>query len=278
LAGPGPNYFSDSTNNVWVDTAGQLHLRIANRTNQWQCAELISARTFGYGGYRFELASSVDAINLNVILGLFTWSDDPAFTDREIDIECSRWGNTVDPNNAQFVVQPYNLSGHLARYATPAGDTNSTHLFNWQTNGVTFQSQQGNFLANPPPAKITTNWTYSLDTPVTGDENMRINLWLMNGLAPTDHNEQEFVIKSFRFVPPGTAAAPRLTSPRLISAGVFSANVQTEMDRAYEIDVSSNLIDWQAVQTIFATNAAMGFVDTNSSSSSRRFYRAVALP
>ncbi|HVM50372.1 MAG TPA: hypothetical protein VMU04_20255, partial [Candidatus Acidoferrum sp.] len=29
--GPGPNYFSDSTNNLWVDTVGQLHLRITNR-------------------------------------------------------------------------------------------------------------------------------------------------------------------------------------------------------------------------------------------------------
>ena len=278
VVGPGPNYFSDSTNNVWVDIAGQLHVRITNRSNQWQCAELVSARTFGYGTYRFELASSVDAINPNVILGLFTWSDDPVFTDREIDVECSRWGNAADPNNAQFVVQPYNLSGHQARYATPASDTNSAHLFNWQTNGVTFQSQHGNFLANPSPAKTITNWTCSLATPVTGDENMRINLWLMNGLAPTDHNELEFVIKSFRFVPPGTASAPRLTSPRLISGGMFSANVQTEMDRAYEIDVSSNLLDWKAVQTILANNTAMGFVDTNAPSLSRRFYRAVALP
>jgi hypothetical protein len=57
--GPGPNYFSDSTNNVWTDSLGQLHLRITNRSNQWQCAELISARTFGYGSYRSESARRV---------------------------------------------------------------------------------------------------------------------------------------------------------------------------------------------------------------------------
>ena len=278
VVGPGPNYFSDSTNNVWVDTAGQLHARITNRSNQWQCAELVSARTFGYGAYRFELASSVDAINLNVVLGLFTWSDDPVFADREIDIECSRWGSAADPNNAQFVVQPYNLSGHLARYPTPASDSSSAHLFTWQTNGVAFQSQHGSAMANPPPAKTITNWSYSMDTPRTGDENVRINLWLMNGSAPTDHNEHEFVIKSFRFVPPGSVSAPRLTNLNRTAAGVFGANVQTEMDRAYEIDVSSNLVNWQAVETILATNTTMGFVDTNAPSSSRRFYRAVALP
>ena len=107
--GPGPNYFSDSTNNVWLDGQGQLHLRITNRSNQWQCAELVSARTFGYGSYRFQLASPADNLNPNAVLGLFTWSDDPAYADREIDIECSRWGNAADPNNAQFVVQPYDL-------------------------------------------------------------------------------------------------------------------------------------------------------------------------
>jgi hypothetical protein len=32
--GPGPNYFSDSTNNVWLDGMGQLRLRITNRTEQ----------------------------------------------------------------------------------------------------------------------------------------------------------------------------------------------------------------------------------------------------
>src|SRR5882724_773791 len=69
--GPGPNYFSDSTNNVWLDGQGQLHLRITNRSNQWQCAELVSARTFGFGNYRFELSSRVDNLNPNVVLGLF---------------------------------------------------------------------------------------------------------------------------------------------------------------------------------------------------------------
>jgi len=132
--GPGPNYFSDSTNNVWVDALGQLHLKITNRSNQWQCAEIVSARTFGYGSYRFELASRVDNLNPMVVLGLFTWSDDMAFADREIDIECSRWGNDADPTSAQYVVQPYDLANHLVRIVLPTAQTNSTHLFTWETN------------------------------------------------------------------------------------------------------------------------------------------------
>jgi len=106
LVGPGPNYFSDSTNNVCLDVQGRLHLRITNQSNQWQCAEVVTKRTFGYGSYRFELDSAVNEINPSVVLGLFTWSDDPAYSHREIDIECSRWANPGDVNNAQDVGQP----------------------------------------------------------------------------------------------------------------------------------------------------------------------------
>ena len=41
--GPGPNYFSDSTNNVWVDGSNRLHLKITKSGNKWQCAEVIHA-------------------------------------------------------------------------------------------------------------------------------------------------------------------------------------------------------------------------------------------
>jgi len=108
---PGPNYFSDSTNNVWLDLQGRLHLRITRRSNQWQCAEIVTKRTFGYGSYRFELDSSADSLNANAVLGLFTWSDDPAYTHREIDIECARWGSPADANNAQYVLQPWDAPG-----------------------------------------------------------------------------------------------------------------------------------------------------------------------
>ena len=37
----------------------------------------------------------------------------------------------------------------------------------------------------------------------TGDEQARINLWLVNGMAPTNNQEVEVVIKSFQFVPLG---------------------------------------------------------------------------
>src|SRR5262245_44168916 len=60
--GPGPNYFSDSTSNVWVDAQGRLHLKITVSRNKWSCAEVVSQLSFGYGTYRFYLDSAVDSL------------------------------------------------------------------------------------------------------------------------------------------------------------------------------------------------------------------------
>ena len=276
--GPGPNYFSDSTNNVWLDGQGQLHLRITNRSNEWQCAELVSARTFGYGSYRFQLASPADNLNPNAVLGLFTWSDDPAYVNREIDIECSRWGNAADPSNAQYVVQPYNLHGHLARIAVPAGQTNSTLWFTWETNRVSFQSQRGSFSTNPSPANVISNWTYALTVPPTGDENVRLNLWLFNGVAPADNQEVEVVISSFQFVPLGAPQPAVLRAAAPFSASSVHLALDGEFDRWYEVQASTDLFSWQNLATMPATNTVMGFGDTSSAGFNRRFYRTVTLP
>ena len=276
--GPGPNYFSDSTNNVWVDGQGQLHVRITNRSNQWQCAELVSARTFGFGNYRFELASRVDNLNPNVVLGLFTWSDDPVFTHREIDIECSRWANAADTNNSQFVVQPFNPPGHRVRFAVPAGVSNSTHTFRWETNKISFQSQRGSYSPSPSPANVISAWTYSLDVPQSGDENVRMNVWLFNGAAPTDNQEVEIIIKTFTFVPLSPPQPALLINFNRSAAGEVQFDVEGESDRRYELSASENLADWQSLGTVLATNTLTEFSDTNSAGFDRRFFRAQTLP
>lgn len=70
--GPGPNYFSDSTNNVWLDNMGRLHLKIYRSGSRWYCAEVVSEESFGYGTYRFYIDSPVDKLDPNIIFGLFT--------------------------------------------------------------------------------------------------------------------------------------------------------------------------------------------------------------
>jgi hypothetical protein len=277
--GPGPNYFSDSTNNVWTDTQGWLHLRITNRSNQWQCAEIVSARTFGYGSYRFELGSRVDDLDTNIVLGLFTWSDDPAYTNREMDVECAR-GFATDTNNAQFTVQPYYLSGHYSRYRVPTGLADSTHWFTWQSNSVTFQSQTGSYSPGPDPTNLIGAWTFAnaAAVPQTGDENVRINLWLLFGHPPSDGQEVELVIKSFQFVPPGSPSPALLTGLSVPPNRPVQFTIQAEPDRRYEVQASTNLSDWQELTTILATSHLVPFQDDNLAGLNQRFYRVVTLP
>jgi hypothetical protein len=151
--GPGPNDFSSSTNNVFIDTQGRLHLRITHVGSTWQCAEIVSQLTLGYGTYLFHLATPVDGLDPNVVLGLFTWSNEDDFANREMDVECGRWVDPADYANAQFVVQPYYLPSHLVRYRIPTLATNATPSFNWQTNTIAFLCTTG----TPASSAIATN-------------------------------------------------------------------------------------------------------------------------
>ena len=98
---PGPNCWSNSPENVWVDENGWLHLKITYSNGHWYCAELTSTRTFGYGTYAFYTASRIDTLDKNVVLGLFAYKDDS----HEVDIEFSKWG-ILDYSNGWFTVQP----------------------------------------------------------------------------------------------------------------------------------------------------------------------------
>jgi len=276
--GPGPNYFSDSASNVWTDENGWLHLRITHRTNAWQCAEIISARTFGPGSYRFELNSVVDNLNPNVTLGLFTWSDDPAFTDREMDVECGRWQNPADTNNAQFVLQPYYLANQLVRYHVPPGLADSTHLFVWETNRISWQSQTGAYSAAATNLIAAYVFTNAANIPQSGDECVHLNLWLINGNPPTDNSEVEFIIQNFNFVPLGTPPRAMLMNLQMSTAGSFQCSFHVQPDYRYEVQTSSNLLLWSHLTTLLATNVSLTFADTNLPAASTRFYRVVTLP
>ncbi len=128
--GPGPNLFSDSDESVWVDSKGQLHLTIEKREGKWNCTEVVTLKSLGYGNYTFELDSPVHKLDPDAVIGLFTWSDAPEQNHREIDIEIGRWG---DPTNhlGQFVIQPYDRTGNMQRFAIPAGVRHAAFTFEW---------------------------------------------------------------------------------------------------------------------------------------------------
>jgi hypothetical protein len=179
--GPGPNLFARA--NVSVRADG-LHLRVRRQNGRWTAAEVISEARFGYGTYQWTV--NLPALDPEVVLGLFTWDDDPAYNHREIDFEAARWGVASDPTNSQFVVQPYGTPGNLQRLTTSAGP--QTVGFTWRPNEVDFAAG-GNA------------WTYtgaSIPPPSAG---VHMNLWLDAGHAPTDGKPVEVVVSAFTYLP-----------------------------------------------------------------------------
>lgn len=83
--GPGSCYFSDSSQNVFINDQGYLILSITHNGMHWSCAEIICLEEMGYGTYTFELASDPSSIDKNAVLGLFTWADNVKHN-KEIDI------------------------------------------------------------------------------------------------------------------------------------------------------------------------------------------------
>jgi len=93
--GPGPCNWSDS--NAWVDSDGALHLKLTKVGGTWYCAEIESVQRFGFGEYQFWVEGAIDALDPNVVLGLFNYPPPAVGPDgtNEIDVELARWGVAV---------------------------------------------------------------------------------------------------------------------------------------------------------------------------------------
>lgn len=189
--GPGPNFFAAA--NVSVDRENDdLRLTIQRSGTKWTTAEVIANASLGYGTYTWTIKSAPD-VDPNVVIGMFTWNDDPAYAHREIDIEFARWGNAGDPTNAQYVVQPWDAPDHDHRWTQPQGLTNTIHSFTWAPGRV-------DFLSTTSGGAVIASYTYAgSDVPLPGGENARINLWLFRGTAPTNGQATEVVFDSFGF-------------------------------------------------------------------------------
>ncbi len=225
--GPGPNIFSASSDNVWLDANNMLHLKITKNGTQWRCSEVVSTKEFGYGTYIYTTASDLTTLNDRAVFGLFTWND-YSFQDQansEVDVEFARWGNVNDSLLLTYSVQPVwfsNPSPYTERTNRPKIAQSKlkgtcTHIFKWTPDIVTWESYTGD--AYPSSAPPFATWSFNntnrtrqkiegnrtsnpIIIPAPADStNVRFNLWLLNGVAPLNNTESEVVIKSFRFIP-----------------------------------------------------------------------------
>ncbi len=212
--GPGGNVFSDHPADVFVDGQGQLHLRVVFRDGVWKSSEVVLVDDVGYGTYWFTTESQVGSLDPNLTFGAFTWDpfcDDttiPAWPNREIDFEDSRWGNPGDPFSSQVVVQPYDVPGNLVRYTTPflSPTPTLTRHFTWQPHRVDYMVAKGQHSPGTvTPADVVHESTYLHNpaagrrVPPAGREKWRFNLWINGGGAPSNGQTAEVIISDFRF-------------------------------------------------------------------------------
>ncbi len=188
--GPGPNYFSDSEENVWVDDEGRLHLRITYTDSRWNCARVELAERTGYGKYIFYVSSRPDSLDRQVVWGLYTYKNDT----EEIDIEFSRWG-FENNQEAQYAIQPSHRTGNKARFRMNREGSHSTHLFEWTKKWIDFASYIGHTRYPVNETEIIARWRYyGNDIPPDSDEKLKMNLWLFRGTPPFNGKETEVVI------------------------------------------------------------------------------------
>jgi len=208
LIGPGPNYFSDSNESVWVDDANALHLKIRREGPKWYCAEVYTQLPTVHGKHRFyvdDREGRLGQLDPNVVVGLFLYKSD----DEEIDIEFAEWG-IEDGYNAWYVVQrpgvrPPPDENKKGFDITLNGDY-STHYIDWQSSFINFKSFHGHYEEPPTPDYLIDEWIYSGSDNPPESSNLKIhmNLWLhdpceVQGLPPSDGQEVEIVIKRADF-------------------------------------------------------------------------------
>jgi len=191
--GPGPNYWSDSNESVWLDEAGRLHMKIRYDGSRWYCAEIFTTNYTTYGEHRFLIESDPALYDKNIVVGLFIYANDEA----EVDIEFSRWGAPNNPEIGSFTVQPYTVKENTKRFAFGDAIEQSTHYFNWKENYIMFGSFVGHHYNLPSPSLKLGDWIYWGDYNPKESENLRthINFWLMGGNSPVDVSNLEIIIK-----------------------------------------------------------------------------------
>lgn len=201
--GPGPCDWKAS--NAFVDSAGDLHLKISHAGGTWSCAEVELTQGLGFGTYQWWVSGKIDRLDPNVVLGLFNYPPPEVGPDgtNEIDIEISRWANPSG-QNLNFTVWPTHAPIRPGATSVDFGLAGiyTTQRFTWTSKSVFFQSLVGYRNDNRVP--IAT-WRFAPPNPPRRIPQhplpVHMNLWLFDGKPPADGREVEVVIHSFTYRP-----------------------------------------------------------------------------
>lgn len=276
--GPGPNYFCDADDCVWVDEQDRLHLTSKSRGG-WISTEITTEQALGYGDYILTTVGRLDMIDPEVVLGIFLWEYGPCWdygytwwnAFNEIDIEYSRWG---DPSAdlAQFVAQPYDWPGNINRFdATFAEDEVTSHAMRWLADRVEYRVWRGG-PDDESAQNMIHSWTYTgAHIPRPEQPRMHLNLWKQGDTPAAD---QEVIFQDFTFVPAGGVShvaegpgriLPAMPNGQLNPAVPNPFNPQTtisfDLVRAGHIELDMYDLNGRLVRTLLAGSFNAGLHD-----------------
>jgi hypothetical protein len=184
--------------NVYIDKAGALHLRILNRNGQWSCSEVNLTRSLGYGTYSFTVEDT-SRFEPSVVFGMFTWDYSiDRENHREFDIDISRWGDP-DNKNAEFLLQPNFVPANVSRFNAPAGKLK--HIIVWEPGRITMETFR---LSAPAGSSLIFKRVFSSETPTAGSESVRLTFYVYRkptgDSLPLQH-PAEVVVDRFEYLP-----------------------------------------------------------------------------
>lgn len=198
---PSSGAWSDSSDNVWIDSNGALHLKVTVVNGHRVSAEVDSLTPFSYGTYRWKLKLDPNKLDLYTVLGLYTYGPSTREnTPNEIDIEHGKFfSERRDGTASQFVVQPYKPSGHLFRFKVPAASIERIEQVTWTPRSIDFKVLDA---ANPSGTPIA-QWTFdkAAEVPVFRLDTLHMNFWSYDRGKPRTPPVNEAVIESFSFTP-----------------------------------------------------------------------------
>ena len=204
---PGNNNWSE--NNAWVDSLDQLHLKISysQTENKWYCAEVISKDSLSFGTYQWNVIGRIDSFDKNIVLGLFQYAGPDG--QNEIDIEIAKFENeSAEAGNFTVYPSKSGIDYSSDTFAISLSGTYTTHRYKWNSDSVIFQALAGH---RDDDVNEIRRWGFIPSSTLVSNSNsdyipqmpmpVYINLWLRSGQPPSDGNEVEVIIKSFKYSP-----------------------------------------------------------------------------
>lgn len=199
--GPENVRLTNSSNAVYVDSRGRLHLNIIQLQGSWHSVELRTQYPVTYGQYRLIIDTATGRFSDRTVFGMFAYRPHAKKYTNEIDVENSRFPRYLPPPfNAQFAVQPYTSAHHEHHYQIKPSYSPLFEQFTWyppsnNKGTVAFETRVGATSHSP----LLTRWKYYGESdPVDRSVYLYLTLWLNHGLPP-QHGTHSIILRSLKY-------------------------------------------------------------------------------